>query len=180
MKPHTALNAGTATSPSRGLEKLLRIKAFPPYPGSQSGRPTSDQQGILPARGTDVSPGVFPCVGLPPRVPGETPVPRRAVPGARPSGLGWFPAPHPCAPPTPSRRQQPPHGARPDPKDAQKAPNPPVPLSLCSPPPPVSGSTSPREPGRALGAPVLGLSAGVGRGGGGGGSAGGGETAQTN
>lgn len=180
MKPHTALNAGTATSPSRGLEKLLRIKAFPPYPGSQSGRPTSDQQGILPARGTDVSPGVFPCVGLPPRVPGETPVPRRAVPGARPSGLGWFPAPHPCAPPTPSRRQQPPHGARPDPKDAQKAPNPPVPLSLCSPPPrsqaapaPVSraGLWAPRSWGSQLEWDGEG---------GGGGSAGGGETAQTN
>lgn len=97
-----------------------------------------------------MSPGPFPRTGLPPRVPGETPLPGRAVPEARRSGLGGsrpalgarglIPSPTPVCPPAPSRRQKPPHGARPHPRMPRKPLNPPV-------PPPAPVSISPREPG---------------------------------
>lgn len=90
-----------------------------------------------------MSPGVSPCAGLPLCVPAETPGPGRGV------SVGTEPALE-AAP-----RLQ---GARPGPRDARKAP---VPLWLS----PALPQHQPREPGRALGAPVLGLSAGAGRGG---------------
>lgn len=138
MEPHAELKTRTETSPRRGLEtEFSRNLGFAPYPGPQSGRPASDQQGILPTRGNNVSPGAFPV-----RVPGAG----RAVPGARRDrGRFW--------------------GQDLDPTAVSQgcpgSPQPPVPLCLS----PALLQHQPREPGRALGCPLLGLSAGAGRGG---------------
>lgn len=95
-----------------------------------------------------MSPGAVPCVGLPARVPGETLLPGRAVPGA-------VSQPRSRVPLSSEPRSKAAARSKANPKDAQKAPNLAVPLSLLPPPPAAP----------ALGAPVLGLSAGVGRGG---------------
>lgn len=133
MEPHAVLKTRTETSPRRGLEReFSRNLGFAPYPGPQRGRPASDQHGIVPARGNNVSPGAFPV-----RVPADTPGPGRAVPAGPGPVLGQALGLH---------------GPRPCPRDAQEAPSPPCPCAC----PPPSGSITPVSRGGLWAAPSWG------------------------
>lgn len=128
-----------------GFRGISRNSSFPPTQDLRTA-------GNCPCLGTDVSPGAFSLRRAPRSCPR-----RDSAPGEDGSSPGLLRSPTPCAP-----NPGPPHGALPDPKNAQKSPNTPqCPSSL----PPASGSIGPGEPGRALGAPVLRLSAGAGLGG---------------
>ncbi|XP_021266521.1 uncharacterized protein LOC110405499 [Numida meleagris] len=143
-KPHAAPNAGTAASQRRRFGDISWNRVLPP---TQDFRATSNQQGFHPSRGTDVSLGAVPCV--------STALPGRAVPGTavgapRELSPELFPCPTSRVSPV-SRPPSEPLAESTDPRDAPRAPRAP---SL---PPLSAGAVSAR--------PVLGLSAGEGRGG---------------
>lgn len=136
-----------------------------PDPRFQRERPASDQQGTDPSRGTDVSPGSVPRVGVPSECLQGVPAPGEGGPGLGRRGLavgarrvppgswaglspGLFPSPTPCVP---LRKPGSEHGQIP--KMPRELPAPPFPR-----PPPILRQHQPLPA-------AAGLSAGKGRGG---------------